>query len=38
MNISVERATLFIKNADFILVGAGAGIGKDSGLPDFRGN
>src|SRR5262245_5966792 len=27
-----------IRSADAILVGAGAGMGVDSGLPDFRGN
>ncbi len=27
-----------IKNADAILISAGAGMGVDSGLPDFRGN
>lgn len=27
-----------IRNADALLIGAGAGMGVDSGLPDFRGN
>ena len=27
-----------LKNADSILITAGAGMGVDSGLPDFRGN
>lgn len=27
-----------IKEADLILITAGAGMGVDSGLPDFRGN
>jgi NAD-dependent SIR2 family protein deacetylase len=27
-----------IKKSDWILIGSGAGMGKDSGLPDFRGN
>jgi len=27
-----------LKGATTIIVGAGAGMGKDSGLPDFRGN
>ena len=33
-----RSAAYEIKNADAILIGAGAGIGVDSGLPDFRGN
>jgi len=32
-----ERAARQIKRADAILIGAGAGMGVDSGLPDFRG-
>ena len=35
---SVERAAVAIRNADALLIGAGAGMGVDSGLPDFRGN
>ena len=40
MNIdeSINKAAIQIKNADAILITAGAGIGVDSGLPDFRGN
>ncbi|MCF6242122.1 MAG: hypothetical protein L3J74_12350 [Bacteroidales bacterium] len=40
MNIDKEinKAAEAIKNADAILITAGAGIGVDSGLPDFRGN
>jgi len=38
MKGNIELAALFIKNSDLILIGAGAGIGRDSGLPDFRGN
>jgi NAD-dependent SIR2 family protein deacetylase len=34
----VELAADVIKQADAILIGAGAGMGVDSGLPDFRGN
>lgn len=32
-----EAATLLIYNADALLITAGAGMGVDSGLPDFRG-
>ncbi|MEM8671172.1 MAG: Sir2 family NAD-dependent protein deacetylase [Planctomycetota bacterium] len=35
---SLQQAANYIANADAILIGAGAGIGVDSGLPDFRGN
>lgn len=31
------RAAAAIRSADFLLIGAGAGMGVDSGLPDFRG-
>ncbi|MFB6263654.1 MAG: NAD-dependent deacetylase [Bradymonadaceae bacterium] len=34
---SVARAAEAIASADGLLVGAGAGMGVDSGLPDFRG-
>ena len=27
-----------LRNCNKILIGAGAGMGKDSGMPDFRGN
>ena len=39
MNIqeNLEKAREIIKNADSILITAGAGMGVDSGLPDFRG-
>jgi NAD-dependent SIR2 family protein deacetylase len=33
-----ERAALAISRADSIVVAAGAGMGVDSGLPDFRGD
>lgn len=32
------RAAELIAQADALIIGAGAGIGVDSGLPDFRGN
>src|SRR3990167_6080493 len=32
------RAAQISTNADALLIGAGAGMGVDSGLPDFRGN
>jgi len=35
---NLELASRAIKSADALLVGAGAGMGVDSGLPDFRGN
>ncbi len=34
---SLERAATAIRSADALLVTAGAGMGVDSGLPDFRG-
>lgn len=33
-----KRAAAAIRDADALLIGAGAGMGVDSGLPDFRGN
>ncbi|MCH9814616.1 MAG: NAD-dependent deacetylase [Epsilonproteobacteria bacterium] len=33
----IEQAKQLIKNADALLITAGAGMGVDSGLPDFRG-
>ena len=33
----LERAAIAIGQADALLIGAGAGMGVDSGLPDFRG-
>ena len=38
MNNQINKAREQIKNADAILITAGAGMGVDSGLPDFRGN
>src|SRR5437870_12239368 len=35
---AVQRAAEAIRGAQALLVGAGAGMGVDSGLPDFRGN
>jgi NAD-dependent SIR2 family protein deacetylase len=34
----LERAAEAVHEAEAILIGAGAGMGVDSGLPDFRGN
>lgn len=34
----IEKAADSIRNADALLICAGAGMGVDSGLPDFRGN
>lgn len=33
-----ERAVDWLREADSLLITAGAGMGVDSGLPDFRGN
>ncbi len=38
INSSIEAAARAISNAEFLLFTAGAGMGVDSGLPDFRGN
>ncbi len=35
---AIEQAAAWLRDADGLLVTAGAGIGVDSGLPDFRGN
>jgi NAD-dependent SIR2 family protein deacetylase len=35
---AIARAAALLKEADALLIGAGAGIGVDSGLPDFRGD
>lgn len=37
-NESIQRAADIFNNSDALLITAGAGIGVDSGLPDFRGN
>jgi NAD-dependent SIR2 family protein deacetylase len=34
----IEQAALFLKQCDVLVIGAGAGMGRDSGLPDFRGD
>ena len=36
--IHIKQATLWLQEADSIVIGAGAGMGVDSGLPDFRGS
>ena len=38
LEVMLDRAAAAIRDADALLVTAGAGIGVDSGLPDFRGN
>jgi len=40
MNITgnIKKAAQILNDADAVLITAGAGIGVDSGLPDFRGN
>lgn len=35
---NIDRAVAAIQAADGLLITAGAGMGVDSGLPDFRGN
>ena len=35
---NLEKAAAAIRTADALLIGAGAGMGVDSGLPDFRGD
>lgn len=38
IDLNLERAAKILDNAEALLVTAGAGIGVDSGLPDFRGD
>lgn len=38
MREAIARAAAIIADADALVIAAGAGIGVDSGLPDFRGN
>lgn len=38
MNSAIKQAVRLIREADGILITAGAGMGVDSGLPDFRGD
>jgi len=37
MNQPIARAAQIVRDADAIIIAAGAGMGVDSGLPDFRG-
>jgi NAD-dependent SIR2 family protein deacetylase len=37
-DVRVQQAVAWLRDADGLLVTAGAGMGVDSGLPDFRGN
>lgn len=37
-NELIQRAASLLQEADSLIVAAGAGMGVDSGLPDFRGN
>lgn len=37
MDVAIQKAAEAISQADAMLIGAGAGMGVDSGLPDFRG-
>jgi NAD-dependent SIR2 family protein deacetylase len=34
----IKKAIKLLQNSEYLLVGAGAGMGVDSGLPDFRGD
>jgi len=36
-DLQIERAAITIAVADHLLITAGAGMGVDSGLPDYRG-
>ena len=36
-NLPLQRAAEALRQADALLITAGAGMGVDSGLPDFRG-
>jgi len=38
LDVAIARAAELVRDADALLIGAGAGIGVDSGLPDFRGD
>lgn len=38
VDAALARAADLLRGADALLIGAGAGIGVDSGLPDFRGD
>ena len=38
LETDIQNAKEALRNADAILITAGAGMGVDSGLPDFRGN
>ena len=38
MNILLNELKKIINNSEAILITAGAGMGVDSGLPDFRSN
>jgi NAD-dependent SIR2 family protein deacetylase len=38
IDTAIARAASLLREADGLLIGAGAGIGVDSGLPDFRGD
>src|SRR5437868_6009551 len=37
LDTELKAAASALRNADALLIGAGAGMGVDSGLPDFRG-
>ena len=37
-SVKAQKAAEIIQESDAIIILAGAGIGVDSGLPDFRGN
>jgi NAD-dependent SIR2 family protein deacetylase len=38
MKESIKKAVTALKLADYVVYSSGAGMGVDSGLPDFRGD
>ena len=38
MDAQIEKARAWLRDAEAVVIAAGAGMGVDSGLPDFRGN
>src|ERR1700739_3955572 len=38
IDLALDRAAQAILDSEALLIGAGAGMGVDSGLPDFRGD
>ena len=38
LELQIQQAAEIVAAADALIISAGAGMGVDSGLPDFRGN